>query len=219
MGGAPRIFEKVRAKVTLTAQGEGGLKAKIFDWAIGVGIKASRIRQQGGSAGFLLKVQLAIADRLVFSKVRDRLGGRIRLFVSGSAALSAEVWEWFDAVGMNHPRGLRPDRDQRRVRRSTCPATPGSARSARRCPDTEVEDRRRRRGDDQGPRGDARVPQQARGHRRGASADGWFHSGDIGELVDGYLKITDRKKDLIKTSGGKYVAPQKIEVIFSAECP
>ena len=91
MGGAPRIFEKVRAKVTLTAQGEGGLKAKIFDWAIGVGIKASRIRQQGGQPGFLLRLQLAIADRLVFSKVRNRLGGRIRFFISGSAALSAEV--------------------------------------------------------------------------------------------------------------------------------
>ena len=217
MGGAPRIFEKVRAKVTLTAQGEGGLKAKIFDWAIGVGVKASRIRQQGGQPGFLLRLQLAIADKLVFSKVRARMGGRIRFFVSGSAALSAEVWEWFDAVGMTILEGY----GLTETSAAAAVNLPGDSRIGTvgpPLPGTQfkiAED------------GEVLIkgPGVMRGYHNRPDAtaevfsDGWFHSGDIGELTDGYLKITDRKKDLIKTSGGKYVAPQKIEVIFSAECP
>ena len=217
MGGAPRIFEKVRAKVTLTAQGDGGLKAKIFDWAIGVGIKASRLRQQGGQPGFLLRLQLKIADKLVFSKVRQRMGGRIRFFVSGSAALSSEVWEWFDAVGMKILEGYG-------LTETSAAAAVNLPHDARigtvgpPLPGTEF-----RIADD----GEVLIkgPGVMRGYHNRPEAtaevfsDGWFHSGDIGELIGGYLKITDRKKDLIKTSGGKYVAPQKIEVIFSAECP
>jgi long-chain acyl-CoA synthetase len=217
MGGAPRIFEKVRAKVTLTAQGGGGLKAKIFDWAIGVGIKASRLRQQGKQPGFLLKLQLAIADKLVFSKVRERMGGRIRLFISGSAALSADVWEWFDAVGMTILEGY----GLTETSAGSAVNLPGDSRIGTvgpPLPGTQfkiAED------------GEVLIkgPGVMRGYHNRPDAteevftDGWFHTGDIGELVNGYLKITDRKKDLIKTSGGKYVAPQKIEVIFSAECP
>jgi long-chain acyl-CoA synthetase len=217
MGGAPRIFEKVRAKVTLTAQGDGGLKAKIFDWAINVGIKASRIRQQGRPPGFLLKLQLAIADRLVFSKVRDRMGGRIRLFISGSAALSSEVWEWFDAVGMTILEGY----GLTETSAGTAVNLPGDARIGTVGP--PLPGSQFKIADD----GEVMIkgPGVMRGYHNKPDAtgevftDGWFHSGDIGELVNGYLKITDRKKDLIKTSGGKYVAPQKIEVIFSAECP
>jgi long-chain acyl-CoA synthetase len=217
MGGAPRIFEKVRAKVTLTAQGEGGLKAKIFDWAIGVGIKASRIRQRGGQPGFLLRLQLAIADRLVFSKVRNRLGGRIRLFISGSAALSAEVWEWFDAVGMTILEGY----GLTETSAGSAVNLPGDARIGTvgpPLPGTQFEIAEDGEVMIKGP-GVMRGYHNNDAATDGVFTDGWFHSGDIGELTDGYLKITDRKKDLIKTSGGKYVAPQKIEVIFSAECP
>ncbi len=218
MGGAPRIFEKVRAKVTLTAQGDGGPKAKIFDWAIGVGIKASRIRQRGGQPGLPLRLQLGVADRLVFSKVRERMGGRIRFFVSGSAALSSEVWEWFDAVGMIILEGY----GLTETSAAAAVNLPADARIGTVGPPLPGTDFRI--ADD----GEVMIkgPGVMRGyHNRpdateeAFTADGWFHSGDIGELNGGYLKITDRKKDLIKTSGGKYVAPQKIEVIFSAECP
>ncbi len=218
MGGAPRIFEKVRAKVTLTAQAHGGLKAKIFDWAIGVGLQASRLRQQRKEPPLLLRLQLMLADRLVFKTVRERLGGRIRFFVSGSAALSGEVAEWFDAVGMPILEGYGLTESSAAaavnlpgdIRIGTVgPALPGS--EFRIADDGEIL-----------LRGDGVM----RGYHSnpGATAevlteDGWLHTGDIGELVDGYLKVTDRKKDLIKTSGGKYVAPQKVEVIFSAECP
>ncbi|HEY5115984.1 MAG TPA: long-chain fatty acid--CoA ligase [Nakamurella sp.] len=218
MGGAPRIFEKVHTKVTLTARGHGGIKAKIFDWAIGVGIKASRVRQERKPVPRLLAAQLAIADRLVLSTIRERLGGRIRFFVSGSAALSRDVSEWFDACGMiilegygltecsaaaavNLPGDTRIG--------TVGPALPGS--EIKIAPDGEILLRGGgvMRGYHHNPQATAEV----------LTEDGWLHTGDIGELVDGYLRVTDRKKDLIKTSGGKYVAPQKLEVIFMAVCP
>ena len=218
MGGAPRIFEKVHTKVTLTARGHGGIKAKIFDWAIGVGIKASRVRQQRKPVPRLLGAQLAVADRLVLSTIRERLGGRIRFFVSGSAALSRDVSEWFDACGMiilegygltecsaaaavNLPGDTRIG--------TVGPALPGS--EIKIAPDGEILLRGGgvMRGYHHNPQATSEV----------LTEDGWLHTGDIGELVDGYLRVTDRKKDLIKTSGGKYVAPQKLEVIFMAVCP
>jgi len=218
MGGAPRIFEKVRARVTLTGQSHGGLKAKIFDWAIGVGIKASRIRQERKPVPKLLSIQLALADKLVFKTIRERLGGRIRFFVSGSAQLSREVAEWFDAVGMTilEGYGLTESSAAASVNLpgdtrigTVGPALPGS--EFRIAEDGEIMLRGGgvMRGYHNNPEATAEV----------LSADGWFHTGDIGELNDGYLRVTDRKKDLIKTSGGKYVAPQKVEVLFSAECP
>jgi long-chain acyl-CoA synthetase len=218
MGGAPRIFEKVRAKVTLTAQGHGGIKAKIYDWAIGVGIKAARVRQQRRPLSKMLAMELKLADRLVFATIRERLGGRIRFFVSGSAQLSKDVAEWFDAVGMTilEGYGLTESSAAAAVNLpgdtrigTVGPALPGS--EFRIAEDGEIMLRGGgvMRGYHNNPEATAEVLQE----------DGWFHTGDIGELVDGYLKVTDRKKDLIKTSGGKYVAPQKVEVIFSAECP
>ena len=205
MGGAPRIFEKVRAKVTLTAQGEGGLKAKIFDWAIGVGIKASRIRQQGGTAG--LPAQAAAGDRRQAGVQQGpRSPGRpdpaVHLRFRGAVRR---------CLGMvrrgrdDHPRGLRPDRDQRRF----------GGQPAQDARIGTVGPRAARNQFSIADDGEVMIkgPGVMRGYHNRPEAtaevftDGWFHSGDIGELVNGYLKITDRKKDLIKTSGGKYVAP------------
>ncbi len=98
MAGAPRIFEKVRARVTTTAS--HGLKAKIFAWAFGVGRQVAPLRLAGKEPSGPLKVQYALADKLVFSKIKARMGGRIRFFVSGSAALNREVQEWFYAAGL-----------------------------------------------------------------------------------------------------------------------
>lgn len=218
MGGAPRIFEKVRAKVTLTAQGHGGLKAKIFDWAIGVGIEGSRVRQQRKQPSGLLAVKLTLADKLVFSTIRERLGGRIRFFVSGSAALSRDVAEWFDAVGMPilEGYGLTESSAAAAVNLpgdtrigTVGPALPGSEFKIAEDGEILLRGGGVMRGYHNKPEETAEV----------LTEDGWFHTGDIGELVDGYLRVTDRKKDLIKTSGGKYVAPQKVEVIFKAETP
>ena len=100
MGAAPRIFEKAHARIVATGHGEGGIKTKIFDWAFDVGIKVSRARQADHRPSAFLTAQHAVADRLVFSKIRQRFGGRLRYFISGSAALNRDVAEWFDAAGI-----------------------------------------------------------------------------------------------------------------------
>jgi long-chain acyl-CoA synthetase len=216
MAGAPRIFEKVRARVMLTSS--QGAKAKIADWAFGVGRKTMPIRLRGDKPSGALGVQQAIADKLVFSKIKARMGGRIRFFVSGSAALSREVQEWFYAAGLlvlegygltetsaatfvNNPRATRFG--------TVGPPVPGTQVTI--AEDGEIL---------------VKGPGVMRGYHRldeataEALVDGWFHTGDIGEVDEaGYLRITDRKKDLIKTSGGKYVAPQKVEGAVKAASP
>ncbi len=216
MCGAPRIFEKVRARVMMTAS--HGVKAKIFDWAFGVGRKVSPMRLAGREPSGLLAMQYALADRLVFGKIKARMGGKIRFFVSGSAPLSREVQEWFHAAGLlvlegygltetcvptcvNNPRATRFG--------TVGPPVPGS--QVKIADDGEILIK--------GPgvmRGYHNMPEAT----EQALKDGWFATGDIGELDEqGYLRITDRKKDLIKTSGGKYVAPQKVEGVLKTVCP
>jgi long-chain acyl-CoA synthetase len=218
MAGAPRIFEKVHARVSTSVQAEGGLKPKIFSWAFGVGGEVSKLRQQGKEPSGVLAFKHGLADRLVFSKVRARFGGRIRFFISGSAALSKDVQEWFHAAGIvvAEGYGLTETSAATFVNR---PADTRFGSVGVAMPETQV-----KIADDgevliKGPgvmRGYHGLPDQT---AEVLTEDGWLSTGDIGEVEDGFLRITDRKKDLIKTSGGKYVAPQKIEVIFKAVCP
>lgn len=218
MAGAPRIFEKVRAKVTLTAQGGGGIKAKIFDWAFKTGIRHTRLLQAHAPVPGLLKVQYRLANKLVFAKIQHLVGGRAKFFISGSAALSTDVAEWFDAAGIPVLEGYGLTESSA----ATCVNLPTDCRIGTvgpPLPGTEVV-----------IAADGEILLRGPGIMRGyhnnqaatdevLSAEGWLHTGDIGELIDGYLRVTDRKKDLIKTSGGKYVAPQKIETVFKAVCP
>jgi len=219
MAGAPRIFEKVHARVTGTVEAAGGPRLRIFRWAFGVGRQVSRLRQQGRRPGALLAFRYALADRLVFTKIRARFGGQLRYFVSGSAALSRDVAEWFDAAGLLilEGYGLTESSAATFVNRpqdarfgTVGPALPGI--EVRVADDGEVLVR--------GPgvmRGYHGLAEQT---AEALDPDGWLHTGDVGELAaSGHLTITDRKKDLIKTSGGKYVAPQPIEVMFAALCP
>jgi long-chain acyl-CoA synthetase len=219
MAAAPRVFEKVYARVEGLAAEEGGPKLRIFRWAVGVGRRVSRLRQQGRRPGVLLAAQHAVADRLVFSKIRARFGGRLRYFVSGSAPLSVEVAEWFHGTGMLilEGYGLTETSAGTFVNR---PAQARFGTVGQPLPGVEV-----RIAEDgevllRGPgniRGYHGLPEQT---AEMLDPDGWLHTGDIGELDEaGFLRITDRKKDLIKTSGGKYVAPQPIEVQFAAICP
>ncbi|MEO5833247.1 MAG: long-chain fatty acid--CoA ligase [Nakamurella sp.] len=218
MAGAPRVFEKVRARVTATAHAEGGPKAKIFDWAVGVGIRYQAARE-AGKVGPLLTAEHAVADKLVFSKVKARLGGNIRFFVSGSAALSAPVAEWFRAVGMPILQGYGltetsaasfVNQPRHNVLGTVGPVFPGSEVKIAVDGEILIKGPGVMRGYHNMPEASAEV----------IDADGWFATGDIGELTeDGFLRVTDRKKDLIKTSGGKYIAPQKIEILFKAISP
>ncbi|MEO7124815.1 MAG: long-chain fatty acid--CoA ligase [Nakamurella sp.] len=218
MAGAPRIFEKVRSKVTLTAQGNGGLKAKIFNWAFNVGIRRTRLRQSGSPIPAVLTAQCRVAEKLVFAKIQHLVGGRAKFFISGSAPLSVDVAEWFDAAGMPVLEGYGLTESSA----ASCVNLPQDYRIGTvgpPLPGTEVviaadgEILLRGPGIMRGYHNNATVTEGV------LSAEGWLQTGDIGELVDGYLKVTDRKKDLIKTSGGKYVAPQKIETVFKAVCP
>ena len=219
MAGAPRIFEKVYARVVTTTAGEGGAKAKIFDWAIGVGKQVVEHEAAGTSIPFTLSAQHKVADRLVFSKVKERMGGRVEYFVSGSAALSKDVGSWFAAVGIPILEGYgltetsagsivnRPGKN--RVGTVGLPL-PGTV--ARIADDGEilVKGGGVMRGYHNLPEATAEM----------LVGDGWLATGDIGEIDDdGNVRITDRKKDLIKTSGGKYIAPTELESRLKALCP
>ncbi|MGN6300944.1 MAG: AMP-dependent synthetase/ligase [Angustibacter sp.] len=219
MAGPPRIFEKVHGKVTQTIEEEGDLRRGLFTWAFGVGEAAGRARLERRRPGPLVRAQLLVADRLVLSKIRGRLGGRIRFLISGSAALSPDVARWFHAAGLPILEGY----GLTETSSGTCisrldelqigvvgPPLPGT--EIRVADDGEISTR--------GPgvmTGYHELPDVT---TEVLGADGWFATGDIGEIDDqGRLRITDRKKDLAKTTGGKYIAPQAIEATFKAVCP
>ncbi|XTZ14134.1 AMP-dependent synthetase/ligase [Micromonospora echinospora] len=219
MCGAPRVFEKVYNKSVTTARDAGGAKAKIFAWAVRVGKEKVALEQAGKPVPGGLRLRHRLAEKLVFSKIQARLGGRIRVLVSGSAPLSPDIATFFAAANLpisegygltessagnfvNRPDGLRI-------------GTVGQAMGDLECRiDTDGEILLRGR-----PvmRGYHNLPEET---AAAFTEDGFFRTGDIGTLdADGYLKITDRKKDLVKTSGGKYVAPSLIEGMFKAICP
>ncbi|MEU7822377.1 long-chain fatty acid--CoA ligase [Catellatospora sp. NPDC049133] len=219
MCGAPRIFEKVYNRVVSQATEAGGLKAKIFGWAVRVGRERVALEQAGKPVPSGLLRKYGIAHKLVFSKLHARLGGNIRYMVSGSAALSVPIAEFFAAAGLpiSEGYGLTENCAGAFVNR------PGALKI----------------GTVGQPLGDleCRIDEDGEILLRGApimrgyhnlpaetaavfTEDGFFRTGDIGELdADGFLKITDRKKDLVKTSGGKYIAPSHIEGLFKALCP
>ena len=219
MGAAPRIFEKAYARIVTMQASEGGLKEKIFKRAFAVGIEVDRLKREGKSVPLLLALQKDVFDKLVFSKVRERFGGRVRFFISGSAALNAEIGEWFHAAGIlilegygmtenaagatvNHPSDYKMG--------TVGPALPGS--EVKIGENDEVMLR--------GPHvmaGYHNLPEETAAT---LTEDGWLHTGDKGSLdADGFLTITGRIKDLFKTSGGKYVAPSALESKFKAICP
>ena len=203
----PRLYEKVYQSV----MSADGVKGKLVGWAVGVGRRMALHREAGTAPSSGLKLQYGLADRLVFSKIRAAVGGRLRFFVSGGAALAPEINRFFLGAGITILEGYGLS--------ETSPVTNVNTFEHFRVgtvgkpvPGTEISI-----ADD----GEIliRGPQVMKGYygldemtREVISDDGWFSTGDIGELSsDGYLKITDRKKDLIKTSGGKYIAPQLIE--------
>ena len=216
MCGAPRVFEKVRNAVK--ANSAGGFKGKIARWAFRVGRRSHAQRLAGRQLPGLLKVQYAVADKLVFSKLKERMGGNIEFFISGSAKLSSQVQEWFYSAGIVIVEGYGST-ETSAVAAVNVPTKPRFGTVGPALPGSEF-----RIADD----GEIlfRGPGVMRGYHKDPErtaevlVDGWFHTGDIGELdADGYLRITDRKKDLMKTSGGKYVAPQKVEGTLAANIP
>jgi long-chain acyl-CoA synthetase len=219
MGAAPRIFEKAYARIVTMQEAEGGAKEAIFKRAFKVGIAYDRATREGRKPGVLLNLQHGLFDRLVFAKIRERFGGRVRFFISGAAALNQDIAEWFHAAGVlilegygltessagsfvNHPALYKMG--------TVGPVFPAS--------EVRLGD-----GDEvliKGPgvmEGYHNLPEET---ARSLTEDGWLHTGDKGELdADGFLRITGRIKELFKTSGGKYIAPPAIESKFKAICP
>ena len=218
MGAAPRIFEKAHDRIVLMQKAEGGVKEKIFNRAFQVGLQVDRLKREGKQVPGLLNIQYRVFDKLVFSKIRDRFGGRVRFFVSGAAALNREVGEWFNAAGIQilEGYGLTESSAGSFVNKPWMNkiGTVGNV-----FPLSEVKIAEDGEVLIKGPgvmEGYHNRPEET----AEALEDGWLHTGDIGEIdEDGYLRITDRKKDLFKTSGGKYIAPSQIESTFKAVCP
>ncbi|HSS67932.1 MAG TPA: long-chain fatty acid--CoA ligase [Nocardioidaceae bacterium] len=218
MGAAPRIFEKAHSRVVTMVETEGGARKQIFDQAFKVGRQWSRLQQAGKPIPMTVGLQRTVFDALVYKKIRARFGGRLRFFVSGSAALNRDIAEWFHAAGIVILEGY----GLTETSAGTCVNRPGRYKFGTvglAFDDTEI-----KIADD----GEVLIkgPGVMDGYHKLDQAtgeslvDGWLHTGDIGELdSDGYLKITDRKKDLFKTSGGKYIAPQVLEGQFKAVCP
>ena len=219
MGAAPRIFEKVYGRISMMMRDEGGVKAKLFDWHSGNAGKVSDANASGQKIGAATALQHKVGDAIIAKKIRERFGGNIRFFISGSAALNRDVAKWFDGMGIPilEGYGLTETSAASFVNRPYA-NVPGSVGWP--LPGTQVQIAQdgeiliKGPGVMQGYRGLDDVTKEV------LTEDGWFHTGDIGELSPtGHLRITDRKKDLFKTSNGKYVAPSQIEATFKGICP
>ncbi len=213
----PRVFEKVYASVMAKAEAGSPVKKKIFHWAVGVGKQVSQLKQARKPVPAGLGVKYRLAEKLVFSKMHAALGGRLRFAVSGGAPLSREIAEFFHAAGILILEGYGLT--------ETCPALTfnredhfkfGSVGQAQ----PGVELRIAADGEILG-----RGPNIAKGYFKKPEAtaevflpDGWFATGDIGSIdSEGFLSITDRKKDLIVTAGGMNIAPQNIENLVKGD--
>ncbi len=220
MGAAPRIFEKAHARIVTTAHADSGLRARLFAAAFSAGLEADRRRRTGRPVRLLMSLRSAVFDRLVFKKVRQVFGGRIRFFVSGAAPLNRDIGEWFHAAGLLILEGYG--------------LTESAAGACINRPDhyklgtvgLPFDGTSIRINDDDGEiqilgecvmDGYHNLPDQT---AKAFTDDGWLRTGDVGNIdADGFLTVTGRIKDIFKTSGGKYIAPTAIEARFMAICP
>jgi long-chain acyl-CoA synthetase len=206
----PRVYEKVHAAVQASFDEATGLKRHLIDWALRVGRRVSVLRQEGKPVPAGLALQHRIADKLVYSKVKAKLGGRLRLPISGGAPLAKEIAEFFHTIDIAIMEGY----GQTECTTASNVNMPGRFRFGTvgpAIPGVEV-----RTGEDgeilvRGPNVFAGYYKDEEATREVLDEDGWLRTGDIGEIEDGFLKITDRKKDIIVTAQGKNVSPQNIE--------
>jgi long-chain acyl-CoA synthetase len=211
MCSVPRLYEKMYARVNERVAAGPPLRQKIFHWAIGVGAEVFGHFVAHTKPGPFLKLKFAVADKLAFSKIKERTGGRLKIFISGGAPLAREIAEFFGAAGLlvcegygltetspvitcNRPDNLRPG----------TVGLPLDRVEVKIAADGEILSR--------GPHIMKGYYNKPEATAEAIDPEGWFHTGDVGHLdPDGFLVITDRKKDIIVTSGGKNIAPQPIE--------
>jgi long-chain acyl-CoA synthetase len=211
--GVPRVYEKMQARIVATGEASPAAKAMVFRWAVRAGLAKARARLAGRRPGPAVSAKAAIAERLVFSTIRSKLGGRLRFLVSGSAPLGESVLEFFHGIGLPIVEGYGLT-ETAPILTVNPPEAPRAGTVGRPLPNVEL----RIAADGEIL---ARGPNVMAGYYRKPDAtaevlrDGWFATGDVGSLdAEGYLRITDRKKDLLVTSGGKNVAPQPIENVL-----
>ena len=210
MVGVPRVYEKIHAGILMNLRNQSPTAQKIFRWALAAGKEATACRQAGKPLTLQLRLSLALAEQLVFNKIKARFGGRLRCLVSAAAPIAQEILDFFDALGIPIVEGYG-------MTECTGPATLANLETMRigyvgralTCCQIKLADD-----------GEILVKGQNvfMGYHKNPEStaeslvDQWLHTGDVGELTqDGYLRITDRKKDIIITAGGKNIAPQNIE--------
>jgi long-chain acyl-CoA synthetase len=216
MTSVPRMFEKIYARIIERGLSAGFPKRQIFLWALDVGRRWAERKDRGERIGPLLALQHKIADALVFKKWREAVGGNIRIFISGGAPLAPEIGYLFLAAGMSILQGygltetspsVSCNTETRNRIGTVGPIIDGVG--VRIAEDGEI----LVKGDNV-MKGYYNRPDD---NAEAFTSDGWFRTGDIGHIdADGFLVITDRKKDLIKTSGGKYIAPQRVESLIKS---
>lgn len=208
----PRLFERIYAKIIKNIESEPATKQKIFEWAINIGKEYARAKKEN-KINIALNAKHKLADRLVFHKIREKMGGRLRFFISGGAALPIELGEFFEAVGILILEGYGLTESSPVIAANRIDdfkfgtvGKPFPGVEIKIAPDGEIL-----------TRGSNIMQGYYKNKKETAETikDGWLHTGDIGEFdSDGFLLITDRKKHLFKTSTGKYIAPSHIENLF-----
>ncbi|MEC7519007.1 MAG: long-chain fatty acid--CoA ligase [Myxococcota bacterium] len=208
IAGVPRVFEKIQEAIEANTALRGDVQQRVYDWAMGVGRKVSALRQEGREPGALLAVQHRSAERLVFERIKQRLGGRLRFMLSGAAPLSKSTGEFFHAFGLLILEGYGLTETTGASTLNTVDAFRfGTVGRALPGVDVKLQD-------------DGEILVRGRSVTSGYwqreepdafDDEGFFRTGDVGTIdADGYLTITDRKKDIIVTAGGKNVAPARV---------
>lgn len=217
MASVPRIFEKIHTRTLQGVQNASPMKKKIFNWALEVGMERARLVLNRQSVPLSLQLKYKLATKLVFSKLHEKLGGRILFFISGGAPLSRDIANFFFAFGFKILEGYGLTETTAAVTlnyddniRLGSVGKPLKGVEIKIADDGEIL-----------VKGDLVFKgyyKMEEATKEAIDSDGWFHTGDIGEFdSEGFLKITDRKKDLIITAGGKNIAPQNIENLMKTD--